>query len=252
MSLISYKFIAALIIFIVSLIAAYYPIKRQQLQRHLESRQLGEALASGIFLGAAFFHMLPDAIHIFKQLYGTLNYPVPEAICVMGFLFLLFLERLSLSRVFYRPNTIPYLLAIILMVHALIEGAALGIGHTFSEAGMIFIAVIAHKGSESFALSIAMIRHTLSLRKILGIVFLFACMTPIGIGLGALINAYSFAPSGALIAGIFDAFAAGTFLYISTLHHVHFHQHQEDKQGLVEFSFLVLGVALMGIIAIWT
>src|SRR5436190_7190395 len=134
------------------MIMATYPLKKTRTLKHSESFELGEALASGIFLGAAFFHMLPDAINMFDHLYGHLSYPVPEVICVLGFLLLLFLERLSLSYpTTQSKNSIPYILALILIIHALTEGAALGIGSTLSETLMLFIAIVAHKGSESFA-----------------------------------------------------------------------------------------------------
>lgn len=253
MLLIYYKLIAALIIFLVSLIIAIYPIKKKRVSTHSESIELGEALASGIFLGAAFFHMLPESISLFNNLYGPAHYPFAELICVSGFLLLLFLERLSLSfSSLQSKNSVPYILTLILIIHALTEGAALGIGPTFSETLMLFIAIMAHKGSESFALSITLLRHELPVRHILLIVIFFSLMTPIGISAGTFINHTAFAENGGLVEAVFNAFAAGTFLYISTLHHVHFHQHTEDSQGLIEFASLAAGAAAMGLIALWT
>lgn len=249
MTLIYYKIIAALVIFLISLIFAVYPLKRNLALKHTESFELGEALASGIFLGAAFFHMLPDAIKLFNNLH--IDYPVPEMICVFGFLFLLLLERLSLNRTqTSSAPSIPYILTLILIVHALTEGAALGIGNTFSETLMLLIAIAAHKGSESFALCVLLLKHQLSFTKIVDMIVFFSLMTPLGIVLGTLVT-HSTTDNHELIAGIFNAFAAGTFLYISTLHHIHFHQHNRDTQGLMEFSCLVLGVLTMGIIALW-
>jgi solute carrier family 39 (zinc transporter), member 1/2/3 len=251
-TLVFYKGMAALLIFLVSIATVIYPLKRKSALTQPESVELGEALASGIFLGAAFFHMLPDSLKLFERLYGTLVFPVPEAICVSGFLLLLLLERLSLTHSsISSKHAIPYILTIILIIHALTEGAALGIGSTFSETFMLFIAILAHKGSESFALCITMIRHELPFRRVLFIIIFFALMTPLGISLGTLVNLFTFADHGALIAAIFNAFAAGTFLYISTLHHIHFHKHARDTQGLVEFGCLVTGVVAMGVISLW-
>lgn len=251
MTLIDYKVIAALIIFLISASIAIYPLKKQRALKHTESFELGEALASGIFLGAAFFHMLPDAIKLFSNIYGAESYPIPELICVLGFLVLLFLERLSLGSI-QSKHSIPYILALILIIHALTEGAALGIGTTLSETLMLFIAIIAHKGSESFALCITLLKHQLPFRRIVLIVIFFSLMTPLGISLGTAINQLSFANGDTLLAAIFNAFAAGTFLYISTLHHIHFHQHAKDTRGLVEFASLVAGVSAMALIALWT
>lgn len=236
----------------VSIVAVIYPLKKKYAFNQAESVGLGEAIASGIFLGAAFFHMLPDAIKLFDQLYGF-SYPIPEVICVFGFLLLLFLERLSHANAcIHTTPSIPYILAIILIFHAIIEGAALGIGATLSETVMLFIAILAHKGSESFALCITLLRHQLPFKRVVFIVIFAALMTPLGISLGALINLFTFARSGQLTAAIFNAFAAGTFLYISTLHHIHFHKHAKDSQGMIELACLVLGAATMGVIALWS
>jgi zinc transporter 1/2/3 len=256
-SLLLYKIAAALIIFIISLAIAIYPLKKKRALKHSESFELGEALASGIFLGAAFFHMLPDAIKLFGKLYGSITYPIPEMICVLGFLLLLFLERLSVNTSntasnLQSKNTIPYILTLILIIHAVTEGAALGIGATASETLMLFIAIIAHKGSESFALCVTLLKHELPFKRVLLIVIFFSLMTPLGISLGTAINQFAFVKNGELVAAVFNAFAAGTFLYISTLHHVHFHQHSRDTQGLLEFASLVAGVTAMAVIALWT
>lgn len=232
---------------------ALYPLKKKNLSHHSESRELGEALASGIFLGAAFFHMLPESISLFGKIYGPSSYPLPEVLCVSGFLFFLLLERLSLSNLYSSSkNVIPYLLSITLIIHALIEGVALGIGPTFSEAFMIFIAILAHKGSESFALSITLLRHALPLKRIIFIVIFFSLMTPLGIVAGTSINLINSTNQGQLAAAIFNAFAAGSFLYISTLHHIHFHEHTDEPQSLLEFASLVFGVVAMGVVALWT
>lgn len=254
MTLDVYKLIAALLIFLVSIVTVAYPLRKKDTLKHPESMELGEALASGIFLGAALFHMLPDAIRLFEHAFGApLLYPIPEAICAGGFLLLLFLERLSLTHTGCTSHqSVPYVLALILIIHSITEGAALGIGATMPETTMIFIAILAHKGSESFALCMMLCRQQLPTRQIVIIIFVYALMTPVGIGLGAALNVMTLAHAGIIAAAIFNAFAAGTFLYISTLHHIHFHQHQKDTRGLIEFGFLAAGVTMMGIISLWT
>lgn len=250
MSLFTYKIIASVLIFLVS-IAILYPLNKKHIFKHAESIELGEAFASGIFLGAAFFHMLPDAIRVFNEVYGNLLYPIPEVICMGGFLLFLFLERLSLANLFPSKNSIPYIVAVILIIHAFVEGAALGIGATFSEIIMLFVAIIAHKGSESFALCIILLKNNISFKRIIFIITFFATMTPLGILFGTGINLLSLATNSEVITASFNAFAAGTFLYISTLHHIQFHQHVKEKQGLDGFAFLAIGLIAMGLLALW-
>lgn len=253
-TLIDYKLIAALIIFLLSAVFALYPLKKRRMPRHTESAEFGEAIASGIFLGAALFHMLPDAIELFSHLHESMTYPVPEAITALGYLLMLLLERFSRGSGEEIPtkSTVPYVLTLVLIIHALTEGAALGIGATLPETLMLFIAIIAHKGSESFALCVTLLRHQLPYRRIMLVVVFFSLMTPAGISLGAAIHQFTFSRNGEWAAAIFNAFAAGTFLYISTLHHLHAHKHAKDTQGWLEYLGLAAGTTAMGIIALWT
>jgi zinc transporter 1/2/3 len=248
-TLVFYQLIAALLIFAISIVTAFFSLRKKQKISQTEPAQAGEAFASGVFLGTALFHLLPDASRLFGNYYPNTSYPLAEAICAGAFLMMLFLERLSIvAPVINTRRSIPYILTFILCIHALTEGAALGISVTLSEVTMLFLAIVAHKASESFALCIALLRGNLPQPRTIMIVGFFALMTPIGIALGsAMLNTND----SALTAAWFNAFAAGTFLYISTLHHVHFHEHTEDAQGLLEFCSLALGVGAMGVIALW-
>jgi len=244
---------AALIIFIVSIATAIYPLKQlteHHAINHNDSFELGDALASGIFLGIAFFHMLPSAIAVFQQLLIT-RYPIAEVICIASFCFLLFLERLSLDKkLSTHANIIPYTLAIILIIHSLTEGAALGISSTLAEGLVVFVAILAHKSSDSFVLCMILMRYHFPLKHIIAIIAVFSLMTPLGIALGSMIHAYTTSFNGQLAQASFDAFAAGTFLYIATLHHLRFHQRLEEAQSLLEFFFMLIGVSVMGVVAL--
>lgn len=254
-TLITLKTVAALTILAIGIVSGLYPIRKKHKAplEQPESAHLGEALASGIFLGAAFFHLLPDSIRGFTAIYPSIDFPIPELVCVAGFLLLLFLERLTYTKPSQKSVSfwIPYILALTLIIHALTEGAALGLGPNLSEATMLFIAIIAHKGSASFALATMLLRYTIPLRQAVIAILLFSLMTPLGIFLGVGINSFSLGGHNALVEAMFNAFAAGTFLYISTLHHVHFHKHAHETQGLVEFFALTFGVVVMGLIAVW-
>ncbi len=247
MDLIAYKLAGALLILVISIVAVIHPLRKKRLSKQAESIELGEAFASGIFLGTALFHMLPEAISQFSQLHSV--YPLAEVVCAGSFLFMLFLERLSLTHSpIQTKHSIPYIITLILIIHALIEGAALGIGTTLSEVILLFIAIFVHKASERFALCMSLIRSQLPFVRIIIMISIFAVMTPIGIALG---NMLTLGDNSTLTAAWFNAIAAGTFLYISTLHHVHFHQHAEDARGMMEFFCLAIGTAAMAVIAVW-
>lgn len=248
----TYKYVAATFIFATSLLAAAYPFFKKNKLGARQSLVLGEAFASGVFLGAALFHLLPESIFLFNQQYPTITYPIPEAICGLGILFFLWLEQLlANSSALHAKLLIPYLLFIMLSIHALVEGTALGLSQTFSEVLFLFIAIAAHKGSESFAICVTLLKQTLSSTKIAGFIILFALMTPIGIGLGMIVHNLVIVGAGT-IGVIFNAFAAGTFLYIATLHHSHTHRDvtEQAKPTLSSLSIFTFGLIAMATIAI--
>lgn len=253
MSIADYQCCAGIFIFIVTLISVIYPIRARIYPSHNRILELGDAFASGIFLGAALFHMLPDAITDFAQWNPRSHYPFAESICAAGFLLLLFLERLShaSSTTEKTPHSLPYMLAVILVIHSLIEGAALGVNVNLATASIIFIAIIAHKSSESFALAIILNRSDLPIKILVTIILIFSLMTPLGIVLGTTLTTILHTGHGTLLTAIFNAFAAGTFLYMSTLHHINHHHRLNEAESLFEFVFLVLGLGIMAIIATW-
>lgn len=253
MSLVDYKILAALVILISTVVAVAYPIRARTRPKHHRFMDLGDAFASGIFLGAALFHMLPDAIHDFQETLGQTTLPIAEFFCAGGFVLLLLLERLSLNSTRLNSKvTIPYLAAVTLIIHSLIEGAALGVNTELAAASVIFIAIFVHKGSESFALSMILCRgNHIPTKQLYWLIGVFSLMTPLGIGLGTTVASFMQFKQGQLIAAGFNAFAAGTFLYMSTLHHIHHHQRLHEAEGMIEFLSLLVGLCLMGAIVIW-
>lgn len=248
-----YKLLSALIIFATTIIAVAYPIKARTLPKHRSFMDLGDAFASGIFLGVALFHMLPEAAEGFAKALPQIHYPIAELYCAAGFILLLFLERLSLSySSLDHKLTVPYFAAITLIIHSLIEGAALGINTDAATAFILFLAIFVHKGSESFALSMILCRgNYLSGKQLFFIIGIFSLMTPLGIALGTLITSIMEFKQAQLLTAGFNAFAAGTFLYLSTLHHIHHHQHLHESEGILEFFSLLSGLVLMGLVVLF-
>jgi len=251
MSPILFKFLAGFVILLVTLLCGLAPIRNWWKQTYSHTLGLAEAFAGGIFLGVALFHMLPDANDGFVQALGQNNYPYANLLAAVGFMFLLGIENAMLRVNQQRINLIPYLLAVVLSLHALIEGAALGISETLSGTILIFTAIIVHKGSESLALAAHLARNSVLPKQAISIFLVFSAMTPLGILAGDFLAETSEHVRYPLLEPTFNALAAGTFLYIATLHKIH-HQHLHENFGkLKEFIFMTIGLSFMAILAIW-
>jgi zinc and cadmium transporter len=189
------------------------------------------SFSAGVMLGAAFFHMIPEAVE------GA--GPGVASFVLVGFLVLFLLERFVLVHACAEPGPVPHvatpghpahphvhgdgtgcevhtmgLAAFIgLSVHTAIDGFALGAASGKQALGLlVFLAILAHKIPNAFSLS-AILRHEgYSRRKALAMNAAFALMVPLGAGiylaLRDLVHAETFT-SYALAA------SAGTFLHLA-------------------------------------
>ena len=251
MHLITFKTVAATTIFLLTVIFGLLPSRIAKTRAHW--LHLGDAFAGGVFLSAALLHLLPDANNRFREiLSGDDVYPFAYLICIMAFICLLVMERgisaYDKSREIKNKNLSSFLLVLLLSVHSLAEGAAIGAGSNLIETSMIFFAVIAHKGSESFALAVNLHRHLVSAANIKKIILLFALVTPLGIFIASLVAYLLQTGSGNLLEAILDAVTAGTFLYLGTEHMLECDQPFEHRS---EILALMVGIAMMAVIAIW-
>jgi len=255
MLLLTSKLSAALIILLISLIAGLWPLRAKTTDRNKTFFAFGEAFASGVFLGAALLHMLPDAENGMRAAIGHVHFPIVNTLCLLSFTLLLFIEKVAVQisddKLIEKNSIVPYILAIVLSIHSIIAGAALGINSTLGGAIVIFIAIIAHKGSESFALSMTVKRSRLSHAHMRTLISIFSIMTPIGIIAGAGFTEIMELQNGQLTEAGFNAIAAGTFLYIATLHSIDQQFIQSKAKHLRSFFALLLGLLLTGTIAIW-
>jgi zinc transporter ZupT len=246
------KLLFAISIFITVVLAGWYPFKRhkQTCDHHAHDFTIGETLATGIFLGAGLLHMLPEANHLFHKQ----GYHYPFASLITGATFLLFLWLEHLGQALYhqkeKTNSAFAVLAwLMLSIHSLILGTALGLNENRSMIMMLFLAIITHKWAESFAIAMQISKTSLAL-SIRRLLFLsFAFMTPVGIFLG-----WYFEHEAAhylIMDPTLMAASAGTFLYLGTLHGLERCVLVERCCNLADFSFVIIGFLLMGAVAVY-
>jgi len=80
------KLFFALSILTVILLAGWYPFKKRLSGEEHFDFPIGETLATGVFLGAAMLHMLPES----NAMFNAMGYHYPFAYLITGGIFLLF------------------------------------------------------------------------------------------------------------------------------------------------------------------
>lgn len=242
------KLFFALSISLTILMAGWYPFKKRLLRGEHVDFPLGETLATGVFLGAALLHMLPES----NSLFAEMHYQYPIAYLITGVVFLLFLwfEHLGKELYHHKESTHPafaILAWFMLSIHSLVVGAALGFSNQYPMMIMLYLAIITHKWAESFAIAIQLNKSSLNPMRSLMLFLLFMLMTPLGIYLGWYFGHGLEAKS--IFAPILIASSAGTFLYLGTLHGLERCVMVERCCNLRDFSFVIIGFLLMASVA---
>lgn len=247
------KVVYGIVIFALTVFSGLYPFKKKRLKvddKPFDFR-IGESLACGVFLGAGLLHMLGES----SELFHAHGYRYPLAFLLCGSVFLLFLWLEHLGKEYYhhkgKHDTYFAIIAMVMMsIHSLLSGSALGLSDDVSVTTILFLAIISHKSAESFAVAIQLVKSDLSHKLALSYFLLFSLMTPIGILLGALIISDQSAMQ-TLMVPIFTALAAGTFLYLGTLHGLEKCVLVQQCCDLKYFSFVILGFTIMAVMALY-
>jgi len=261
MPLLAYKLLAALLIGLMTILVGLGSL--QIIRRHQGLLSLGDALADGIFIGVALFHLVPDAVKGFLTSHSpTAAYGLTILFTAAGFLLLLSLERLlhssgecknspmvahsaSLSQ-----NMSAWIFMGMLFIHAFITGMALGVINQLTTILILFVAIIAHKGFETFALMLNNHHHLKNQHQSKIILVIFSLATPLGTLLASISNLFLQTSTENWMVNMANAFAAGTFLYIGIRHRDrdHFHLPITIPIRIFNNQSLRILVTLIGIV----
>ena len=232
------------------------------------------AFAGGILGGAGLIHLLSGGASRFRALAPGLEYPTAFVLAGAGFLLILLIEavilpdhpdsnvsllhigadsaRQKIGSEAHSINAHPilYTLLLVLSIHSLIVGIALGAQSSVSTALIVFIAIIAHKMAAGFALGIGSRRTGSTLPATAPVAAFFASMTPLGILAGAVVQALISSRASELFEAIFDSIGAGTFVYIATVDIVsrEFEQRSDRWQ---KWLLAASGFSMMAVLAVW-
>lgn len=235
---------------------------------------LSDTFAGGVLGGAGLIHLLGGGIAEFQATLPGVGYPLALLLAGMGFMLILLIEgvivpaRPGITETirtqgspavqhetgwnFEASRAVPYpvILLIVLSVHSVILGLALGAQQALSGAIIVFLAIVAHKSAAGFALGIGYERAGIRHRRALPQIGFFAAMTPLGIVIGASVGLALTAHSAHLFEAIFDSLGAGTFIYIAALDIIKT-EFDNPKYRLQKWLAAVFGFGLMALLAIW-
>jgi len=232
--------IYSIAIVVAALIGAILPLIRNwsSLQLHLFT-----ALSAGVFIGAAFLHMIPDAMEM-TSTHSALLF------VLIGFIFILFAERVIMHshakecvEVCEHDHMLTGFTAFFgLMIHSIIAGIGLGVAVLVEPTlgVIVFAAIMAHESIELFSLSTVFKLARFENKKIFAFVIPLSLMKPAG----AWIAILTFEIVAKIELGIPLALAAGTFLYVGIcdLLPEAFH---EEKKRYSGFILVLTGIAIM-------
>lgn len=277
-SLLAIKIAAIVAILAVAAVGGAIPILATRHHASHRFFSLGNSLAGGIFLGAGFIHLLPEAAELLSS---VVEYPLAPLLAAVGVALLLLIDRVVLEtrvgpdqdKAKSRP-IYPYVLLVVLSIHSATAGVALGLQSEAVTSLLVIVAILCHKGSAGFALVVSMVAAGAERRQLWTVLAIFASMTPLGIVLGTIASGLLEGPAAVLVEGSFNALAAGTFIYIAILDVInaemssaddrvaHFVRSAmvgdddlpmpaQDTDRLLKFVLVVAGLLSMAAIGVW-
>jgi len=112
----------------------------------------------------------------------------------------------------------PIILTLVLSIHSIIAGFSIGVQKQSSEVLTLFIAVIAHKWTESFALGVSLVQNQVNQKmQIFKFILVYSSMAPLGLILGIILEFSVVGNTQIIVNAIVSGIAAGTFIYISLI-----------------------------------
>ena len=280
MSLLAVKIIAALATLAVGILGGIIPRLAARRQKSRRFLSLGNALAGGIFLGAGFIHLLPEAAEALEE---VVDYPLAALLAALGVGMLLLIDRVvfesaralgSAQPAATRQPIYPVVLLVVLSIHSIIAGIALGLEPEVAASVLVMLGILFHKGSAAFALMVSAHSAGADSRRLTLILSVFVVMTPLGILVGTVAANLLEGTAATVIEGCFNALAAGTFIYVAVLDVIDAEMSRfddrvarfvssalmgegdvampvQDRDRFLKFVLVIAGLASMAVLAIW-
>ncbi|XP_072757567.1 zinc transporter ZIP9 isoform X1 [Anoplolepis gracilipes] len=215
----------SLVMFVGSCVAGSLPLVINLSEDKL---QLVSILGAGLLVGTALAVIIPEGIRALftggivneKGLYSDLHSLIGISL-ILGFVFMLLIDQCSARKSGGRQKSITATLGLI--VHAAVDGVALGAAATTSQADVeviVFFAIMLHKAPAAFGLVSFLLHEGVDRKKISKHLLIFSLAAPCL----ALVTYFGIGKEGketlssVNATGLAMLFSAGTFLYVATVH----------------------------------
>eukprot|EP01062_Namystynia_karyoxenos_P033274 TRINITY_DN24492_c0_g1_i1.p3 TRINITY_DN24492_c0_g1~~TRINITY_DN24492_c0_g1_i1.p3 ORF type:complete len:168 (+),score=64.77 TRINITY_DN24492_c0_g1_i1:113-616(+) len=139
----------------------------------------------------------------------------------------------------------PLVLTLVLSVHSVVAGMALGVQTEASKALLVLLAIVAHKWVEAFSLGVSIVRAQLPLPAMGRLVGAFACSSPLGVALGWGLRQATEGAAARTVTAVLDAAASGTFIYIAVVDTLQEEFSSGGRDGQRKFLAVIAGFAMM-------
>jgi len=181
---------------------------------------------------------------------------------VLGFVLMFIVDQIGGNMVHVQSsdlqsirNRVTFTTTLGLVIHAGVDGLALGAAASSTQSDVkmiVFIAIMLHKAPASFGLVSFLLHQGLDRIRVKRHLAIFALAAPVGAIFTYIIlnlpNQQSFVTSNST--GICMLFSAGTFLYVSTVHVLPEVQNHDTKLSLTEVIAFIVGSILPLVLSI--
>lgn len=264
------KIIAIVVLLGLAALGGVLPLRVSKWEQAEKWFSLSNAFAGGLFLSVGLIHMLGEADEGFVEAGVHDVYPFGLLLATVAFLAILLLETVVAGadegddeRVELGGTAVPVdvedrreaglrarLLVILLSLHSLIAGMAIGSETSVAATVAILIAIIAHKGPEGYALGLSLYEAGRERSDLIRTVLLYSVMTPIGIVIGTVLSEVLTGEAQILAEAIFDALAGGTFLYIATFGILK-EEYSKPHYRWSKYAMTAAAVGLIALVSVW-